>query len=95
MADETLSEDDQKTVDAAVKELADARDQLQPKDTSAGDGNNNSGTDNSGNGSANTGNSGASDAPKTGDTTMPFAMLALAGLAAGTGVVTFRKKHNR
>lgn len=95
MADETLSEDDQKTVDAAVKELADARDQLQPKDTSAGDGNNNSGTDNSGNGSANTGNSGASDAPKTGDTTMPFAMLALAGLAAGTGVVTFRKKYNR
>lgn len=74
-----------------------------------GDGNENTGDgdsqtpDNGGN-SGNNGNSGNSnagnsntkaDAPKTGDTTMPFAMLALAGLAAGTGVVTFRKKHNR
>ncbi len=109
MADETLIEDDQKTVDDAVQALSDAKDQLQLKDTADGDGNENTGDgdsqtpDNGGN-SGNNGNSGNSnagnsntkaDAPKTGDTTMPFAMLALAGLAAGTGVVTFRKKHNR
>ena len=109
MADETLIEDDQKTVDDAVQALSDAKDQLQLKDTANGDGNENTGDgdsqtpDNGGN-SGNNGNSGNSnagnsntkaDAPKTGDTTMPFAMLALAGLAAGTGVVTFRKKHNR
>ena len=112
MADETLIEDDQKTVDDAVQALSDAKDQLQLKDTADGDGNENTGDgdsqtpDNGGNSgnSGNNGNSGNSnagnsntkaDAPKTGDTTMPFAMLALAGLAAGTGVVTFRKKHNR
>lgn len=112
MADETLIEDDQKTVDDAVQALSDAKAQLQLKDTADGDGNENTGDgdsqtpDNGGNSgnSGNNGNSGNSnagnsntkaDAPKTGDTTMPFAMLALAGLAAGTGVVTFRKKHNR
>lgn len=120
LADETLTEDGQQTVDDAVQALNDAKAQLQFKDTSNGDGNGNTG-DNTGNGDGNTGNgdsqtpdkgdnsgnngnSGNSnagnsntkaDAPKTGDTTMPFAMLALAGLAAGTGVVTFRKKHNR
>ena len=109
LADETLTEDGQQTVDDAVQALSDAKDQLQLKDTADGDGNENTGDgdsqtpDNGGN-SGNNGNSGNSnagnsntkaDAPKTGDTTMPFAMLALAGLAAGTGVVTFRKKHNR
>ena len=109
LADETLTEDGRQTVDDAVQALNDAKDQLQLKDTADGDGNENTGDgdsqtpDNGGN-SGNNGNSGNSnagnsntkaDAPKTGDTTMPFAMLALAGLAAGTGVVTFRKKHNR
>ena len=117
MADETLSEDDQKTVDDAVQALNDAKDQLQLKDSSAGeggedagngDGNDNSGegSDNTGNDDSNTGNgdsqtpgSGDSgntnvkaDAPKTGDEAVPFGMLALAVIAGGVSVISFRKK---
>ena len=60
MADESLSEDDQKTVDDAVQALNDAKDQLQLKDGSAGEGGedagNGEGNDNTGVGSDNTGN---------------------------------------
>ena len=114
LADETLSEDDQKTVDDAVQALSDAKDQMQLKDTSTGDGNDNAGdgSDNTGNGDGNTGNGDSqtpgsgdnsgnngnsnakADAPKTGDTAMPFAMLALAAVA-GTALVSFRKKYYR
>ena len=68
LADETLSEDDQKTVDEAVQALSDAKDQLQPKDASTGDGNDNTGdgSDNAGNGDGNTGN-GDSQTPGNGD----------------------------
>ena len=110
MADETLSEDDQKTVDDAVQALNDAKDQLQLKDGSSGEGNGDEntgdGNDNSstGNGGSNTGNgdsqtlgSGNSnakaDAPKTGDVAVPFGMLALAVIAGGVIVVSFRKKN--
>ena len=61
LADETLSEDDQKTVDDAVQALSDAKDQLQLKDTSSGEG-----SDNIGDGSENTG-SGDSQTPGSGD----------------------------
>ena len=68
LADETLSEDDQKTVDEAVQALSDAKDQLQFKDASTGDGNENTGdgSDNAGNGDGNTGN-GDSQTPGNGD----------------------------
>ena len=61
LADESLTEDDQKTVDEAVQVLSDAKDQLQLKDASTGDGN-----DNTGDGSDNTGN-GDSQTPGSGD----------------------------
>ena len=119
LADETLTEDDQKTVDEAVQALSDAKDQLELKDASTGDGNENTGdgSDNTGNGDSqtpgngdnsgnngnsgnnNTGNSNAgnsnakADAPKTGDTAVPFAMLALA--AGAVAVVSVRKKQSR
>ena len=117
LADETLTEDDQKTVDDAVQALSDAKDLLQLKDPSGGNGNNNTGdgSDNTGNGdsqtpdngdnSGNNGNSGNSnagnsnakaDAPKTGDTTMPFAMLAaVIALAAVCTVVFIARRRNR
>ena len=68
LADETLSEDDQKTVDDAVAALSDAKDQLQLKDSSNGDGNGSTGdgSDNAGNGDGNTGN-GNSQIPGNGD----------------------------
>ena len=68
LADETLTEDDQKTVDDAVQALSDAKDQLQLKDASTGDGNDNTGdgSDNAGNGDGNTGN-GDSQTPGNGD----------------------------
>ena len=68
LADETLSEDDQKTVDEAVQALSDAKDQLQFKDASTGDGNENTGdgSDNAGNGDGKTGN-GDSQTPDKGD----------------------------
>ena len=85
MADETLSEDDQKTVDDAVQALNDAKDQLQLKDGSAGEG-----SEDAGNGD---GNSNAkADAPKTGDAAVPFGMLGLVVIAGGVIVVSFRKK---
>ena len=105
MADETLSEDDQKTVDDAVQALKDAKDQLKLKDGSGedenGDGNTGDGqTPGSGDNSGNGGNSGSdngnsngkADAPKTGDAALPFGMLALAVIAGGVIVVSFRKK---
>ena len=117
MADESLSEDDQKTVDDAVQALSDAKDQLQAKDGSSGEENNNTGddsnnsgtgdeNDNSGAGSDNTGNSDSqtlgsgdngnsnakADATKTGDAAVPFGMLALAVIAGGVSVISFRKK---
>ncbi len=139
LADETLTEDDQQTVDDAVQALNDAKAQLQLKDTSTGDGNENNGDNNSGNngntgnngsgtdnggsqnpgnadnsgnngntGNSNTGNNnpGNSNAgtsnvkagtPKTGDTTMPYAMLAavIALAAGGTVVVIARRKGRR
>ena len=113
MADETLSEDDQKTVDDAVQALSDAKDQLQLKDGSNGDnngdGDGNTGDSNTGDGSGNIGsgdnnnssNAGSgnanakADAPKTGDTAVPFGMLALAAAAGAAAVVSFRKKQSR
>ena len=67
LADETLSEDDQQTVDDAVQALSDAKDQLQLKDTSSGDGNNNTGngdsqTPGNGDNSGNNGNAGNNNA---------------------------------
>ena len=112
MADENLSEDDQKTADDAVQALSDAKDQLQLKDGSSGAGNGDentgAGNDNSstGNGDSNTGNADSqtpgsgdrgnsnakADAPKTGDAAVPFGMLALAVIAGGVSVISFRKK---
>ena len=120
LADETLTEDGQQTVDDAVQALNDAKAQLQFKDTSNGDGNGNTG-DNTGNGDGNTGNGDSqtpdkgdnsgnnnsgnnnagnsnakADAPKTGDTTMPYAMLAaVIALAAGGTVVVIARRKGR
>lgn len=120
LADETLTEDGQQTVDDAVQALNDAKAQLQFKDTSNGDGNGNTG-DNTGNGDGNTGNGDSqtpdkgdnsgnnnsgnnnagnsnakADTPKTGDTTMPYAMLAaVIALAAGGTVVVIARRKGR
>ena len=96
MADGTLTEDDQKTVDDAAKALSDARDQLQLKDSSGsgntGDDGNAGGGDSENTGSGNAGTSGAkADAPKTGDSgsrTPLFGMM----LAAAGAVIALRKK---
>ena len=127
LADETLTEDDQKTVDDAVQALSEAKDQLQLKDTSGGDGNNNTGdgSENTGNGDGNIGNGDSqtpgnggnsgntgntdgnsgnnnagnsnakADAPKTGDTAIPFVMLTLATAAGAVAVISGRKKQSR
>ena len=107
LEDESLTEDDQKTVDEAVQALSDAKDQLQLKDTSGdnnggnGDGNpgTRDGSDNTGNGDGQTlGNrntNAIADAPKTGDTAMPFGMLALAAAAGTVAVISMRKRHSK
>ena len=63
LADESLTEDDQKTVDNAVQALSDAKDQLQLKDIS--------GDNNGGNGDANTGTGDGSDNTGNGDSQVP------------------------
>ena len=102
MRDETLSEDEQKTVDDAVQALSYAKDQLQLKggsdddNSGYGDGNTGSGDNNNNSGSTGSGNANAkADAPKTGDAAMPFGMLALAAAAGAAAVVSFRKKQSR
>ncbi len=89
MADEALSEDDQKVVDQAVKALADAKDALKLKDTGAtGDDNKQDGDDR--------GNGNQTSAPKTGDDSVAviwgslFAVIALAGAA-----ICLRRRKSR
>ena len=110
MADAALSVDEQKTVDDAGQALRDAKEQLQLKDSSGGD--SSTGDDNIGEGSgdgsgaddpgSSTDNSiggGAdkkADAPKTGDTEIPFGMFTLAAaavLAAGTARLARRRTN--
>ena len=68
MADETLSEDDQKTLDEAVQALSDAKDQLQLKDgADDGDGGDaDSGDSGTGDGNDDAGNSGTGDGREPG-----------------------------
>ena len=68
LADETLTEDDQKTVDEAVQALKDAKDQLQAKDGTDGDGNTGGGDSNTGDGDSNTGDGGSSAGNGDGNT---------------------------
>ena len=77
LADEALTEDDQKTVDEAVQALSDAKDQLQLKDGSDGG--------NSGNVNA------KADAPKTGDSGIRMLLFGTM-LAAAGAVIALRKK---
>ena len=108
MADENLSEDDQKTVDNAVQALSDAKEQLQLKNSSDGDsdGNTGNGNGNTGNGddpisdqgnnNGNASNSGdKTNTPKTGDSAMPFVLLILAAVSGTAAVITFRRRYYR
>ena len=104
LSDETLTEDDQKTVDDAVQALSDAKDQLKLKDGSdsgnSGNGDGNTGDDSGNTGSGdnnNSGNAGSgkanakADAPKTGDSG-DWMLLCGIMLAAAGAVIVSRKK---
>ena len=108
-ADETLSEDDQQTVDDAVTALKEAKDGLVAKADEPEDGNENgqnpdggnqggniSGTDNGGNtGNADKDNGNTVDkAAKTGDAAPIMAMLILV-LVSGTAALTVYRKRTR
>lgn len=103
IADETLSEDDQKVVDDATKALADARDGLKLKDDGSdnnGNSDNNGSDNNSGNNNENVGDKENNNqkpakdknAPKTGDeSAMAMAMMAM--LLAGGTIVVMKKRR--
>ncbi len=100
MADETLSEDEQKVVDDAEKALAAAIDGLQLVSSDGNNGDDKTPENGNNNGIPSDGNKdnnkdGKKDAPKTGDAAVPFGMLALAVLAGGIAVVSFRKKYSK
>ena len=107
-ADETLSEADQQTVDAAVTALKQAKDGLTAQNRGAGADTNtdtdgsvdpgnagNSGTE-GGNGTEGGSNAGAK-AAKTGDTAAAWAWFLVMAAAAGCGVIVFcsKKKQKR
>lgn len=97
LADGTLSEDDQQTVDEAVTALKSAKDGLTVKADNAGSGNendgNNSGQDDgqAGGNAENSGNGSAQKAAKTGDV-LPVVPVLLCVLSAGAILTVFRKK---
>ncbi len=86
MADATLSEDDQKLVDQAVKALADAKDALKLKDTGDGD-----------KGDGDKGDGDQTTAPKTGDDSMAgiWAGLLAAVALAGAAMLSLRRRKSR
>ncbi len=102
-ADDSLSEDDQKTVDNAVKALRDAKAKLVVKadtpdknhgdngngSTNTGNSNNNNNTGNSDTGKTNTG----AQAPKTGDTASIALVIVMLGIAIGSVVIVEKKRH--
>ena len=100
MANETLSAEDQKIVDKAVKELARAKEQLKLKDTSGGDNKDDEDKDNGSqdNGNKDNGNkdNGNKDnngsKPKTGDMANPFEMLGFVILSGISILVSLKRK---
>lgn len=102
MADATLSEDDQKVVDQAVKALADARDALKLKDADPAGDNKPADDDNkptgdnkpAGDGSE-TGNGNQSTAPKTGDDSMAVLWTSLLAIIALGGAIMLCLRRRR
>ena len=103
MADETLSVDDQDTVDGTVKALQSAKDGLVAKTDDTGNGGQNGGS-NGGNTSGNDQNGGAasgsadknpvsgSKAVKTGDTAAAGVLLAVVMLSGGAVIVLKKRR---
>ena len=92
LADTTLTKDDQKVVDQAVKDLADARDALKLKETEpTGDGNKPEGD---GNGDDTT-NGNQNTAPETGDDSMTVMWIGLLAIMALGGAFMLCQRRRR
>ena len=92
LADTALSVDDQDEVDAAVKALADAKEQLVLKDTAGKDNDEGSSTDSQ---DLSGENQGADKAAKTGDTAPVAAAGLMAALSAGAVLLVMRKRAGK
>ena len=90
MDDESLSIYEQKTVDDAVAELQAAKDGLTEKSDPGSGG----GGEGNGSGSQSGGSGSGKDAPRTGDTSVPFGLIAAAIIAGGAAAwtVVYRRK---